>query len=69
MLALLVLVVVLISLVFDPVNLYAVSSGGLGASINQLRMAFQIQKLYEKDARGGSRYIEILKSHFWRDFS
>lgn len=33
-------------------------------TINQLRMAFQIQKLYEKDARGGTRYIEILKSHF-----
>lgn len=33
-------------------------------SINQLRLAFQIQKLYERDARGGSRYIEILKSHF-----
>nr|WNN13115.1 MAG: major capsid protein [Microviridae sp.] len=49
---------------FDPTNLWALSSGGLGASINQLRMAFQIQKLYEKDARGGSRYIEILKSHF-----
>nr|WNN13396.1 MAG: major capsid protein [Microviridae sp.] len=49
---------------FYPDNLYAISSGGLGASINQLRMAFQIQKLYEKDARGGSRYIEILKSHF-----
>ena len=49
---------------FDPTNLWAESSGGLGASINQLRMAFQIQKLYEKDARGGSRYIEILKSHF-----
>lgn len=49
---------------FDPVNLWALSSSGLGASINQLRMAFQIQKLYEKDARGGSRYIEILKSHF-----
>nr|WNN13301.1 MAG: major capsid protein [Microviridae sp.] len=45
-------------------NLYAISSGGLGASINQLRLAFQVQKLYEKDARGGSRYIEILKSHF-----
>lgn len=45
-------------------GLVALSSGGLGASINQLRMAFQIQKLYEKDARGGSRYIEILKSHF-----
>ena len=49
---------------FSPTNLWAESSGGLGASINQLRMAFQIQKLYEKDARGGSRYIEILKSHF-----
>lgn len=33
-------------------------------TINQLRMAFQIQKLYERDARGGTRYIEILKSHF-----
>jgi hypothetical protein len=52
------------SATFDPTNLWAESSGGLGASINQLRMAFQIQKLYEKDARGGSRYIEILKSHF-----
>lgn len=50
---------------FVPLNLWAESSSsGLGASINQLRMAFQIQKLYEKDARGGSRYIEILKSHF-----
>ena len=51
---------------FTPLvdNMYAVASGGLGATINQLRMAFQIQKLYEKDARGGSRYIEILKSHF-----
>lgn len=47
-----------------PANLYAISSGGLGATINQLRMAFQIQKLYERDARGGTRYIEILKSHF-----
>ena len=48
----------------QPMNLYALSSGGLGASINQLRLAFQLQKLYEKDARGGTRYIEILKSHF-----
>lgn len=48
----------------QPLNLYALSSGGLGASINQLRLAFQLQKLYEKDARGGTRYIEILKSHF-----
>lgn len=36
----------------------------VAASINQLRMAFQIQKLYERDARGGTRYIEILRSHF-----
>ena len=48
-----------------PSNLWAVQSGDVAsATINQLRMAFQIQKLYEKDARGGSRYIEILKSHF-----
>ena len=45
-------------------NLWAQASGGLGATINQLRMAFQIQKLYEKDARGGTRYIEVLKAHF-----
>lgn len=34
------------------------------ATINQLREAFQIQRLYERDARGGSRYVEILKAHF-----
>ncbi len=46
-------------------GLIAVSSGNAqAATINQLRLAFQIQKLYERDARGGSRYIEILKSHF-----
>lgn len=50
---------------FAPANLWAVGSGeAVGATINQLRLAFQIQKLYERDARGGTRYIEILKSHF-----
>ena len=34
------------------------------ATINELREAFQIQRLYEKDARGGTRYTEILQSHF-----
>lgn len=34
------------------------------ATINQLRQAFQIQKLYERDARGGTRYTEIVRSHF-----
>lgn len=47
-----------------PANLYAVDLNPQAATINQLRLAFQIQKLYERDARGGSRYIEILKSHF-----
>ncbi len=48
-----------------PQNLMAISEGNAAsATINQLRLAFQIQKLYERDARGGSRYIEILKSHF-----
>lgn len=48
-----------------PINLWAVGDGSVqAATINQLRLAFQIQKLYERDARGGTRYIEILKSHF-----
>lgn len=49
-----------------PSNLWAVSDQNsvIAATINQLRTAFQIQKLYERDARGGTRYIEILKSHF-----
>lgn len=34
------------------------------ATINALREAFQIQKLYERDARGGTRYTEIIRSHF-----
>lgn len=47
-----------------PVNLVADLSQATAATINQLRLAFQVQKLYERDARGGTRYIEILKSHF-----
>jgi len=39
-------------------------SGVTPISINDLRQAFQIQKLYERDARGGTRYTEILRSHF-----
>ena len=33
-------------------------------TINDLRQAFQIQKLKERDARGGTRYTEILRAHF-----
>ena len=47
-----------------PANLHADLSQATGSSINQLRLAFQIQKMYEKDARGGTRYQEMIKSHF-----
>lgn len=33
-------------------------------TINSLRYAFQLQKLLERDARGGTRYTELLQSHF-----
>ena len=39
-------------------------SQALPISINDLRQAFQVQKLLERDARGGTRYTEILRSHF-----
>lgn len=45
-------------------NLYADLSDATAATINQLREAFQLQRLFERDARGGTRYVEILLSHF-----
>jgi hypothetical protein len=39
-------------------------SSATASTINQLREAFQIQRLYERDARGGTRYTEIIRSHF-----
>lgn len=45
-------------------QLYADLSTATAATINELREAFQIQRLYERDARGGTRYTEILQSHF-----
>ena len=47
-----------------PQNLVADLEHATAATINELRLAFQIQRLYERDARGGTRYIEIIKSHF-----
>ena len=35
-----------------------------GITVNQLREAFMVQSLLELDARGGTRYVEILKAHF-----
>jgi hypothetical protein len=45
-------------------RLFADLSNATSATINDLRQAFQIQKLLERDARGGTRYTEIVKSHF-----
>lgn len=45
-------------------GLQADLSTATAATINQLRQSFQIQKLLERDARGGTRYTEIIRSHF-----
>lgn len=44
--------------------IYADLSQATAATINQLRQSFQIQKLLERDARGGTRYTEIVRAHF-----
>lgn len=45
-------------------GLQADLSTATAATINQLRQAFQLQRMYERDARGGTRYTEIVRSHF-----
>ena len=45
-------------------SLFADLSQATAATINQLRQSFQIQKLLERDARGGTRYTEIITAHF-----
>jgi len=45
-------------------NIYADLANATASTINELREAFQIQKLLERDARGGTRYAEIIISHF-----
>ncbi|UDN67735.1 major capsid protein [robinz microvirus RP_105] len=47
-----------------PSNLSADLSTATAATINQLRQAFQVQRIYERDARGGTRYTELIQSHF-----
>lgn len=49
---------------WDEPGLVADLSSATAATINSLRQAFQVQKLLERDARGGTRYTEILRSHF-----
>ena len=48
--------------------MYADLSSATSATINELRESFQIQKVLEKDARGGTRYPEIVQSHFGVQF-
>ena len=53
----------------EPTGLmYADLSTATAATVNELREAFQIQKLLERDARAGTRYSEIVRNHFGVDF-
>ena len=52
------------SIKWGNTGMYADLSAATAATINQLRQSFQIQKLLERDARGGTRYTEIIRSHF-----
>lgn len=47
-----------------PTGLQADLSDATSATINDLREAFQVQKLLERDARGGTRYSELVRNHF-----
>ena len=48
----------------ETIALAADLSNAVGATVNQLRQAFQIQKFYEKQALYGTRYIESIRAHF-----
>lgn len=48
----------------SPLDVWADLSQATAISINELRSAFQIQRLLERDARGGTRYIELILAHF-----
>lgn len=55
-----------LGVVQDPARsgLVADLSKTSAATINSLRMAFQLQRMMERDARGGTRYVEIIRQHF-----
>ena len=52
------------SIVIPSKHMYADLTNATSATINQLREAFQVQGLLERDARGGTRYKEIIQGHF-----
>lgn len=47
-----------------PTDAYADLSAVTSTTINALRESFQMQRLLERDARGGTRYTELIRSHF-----
>lgn len=54
-----------------PVKFHATQTGltadlstAIGPTVNELRQAIQVQRLLERDARAGTRFIEIIQSHF-----
>ena len=50
--------------IWNEPNLTVDLSTATAVSINDLRVAFQLQKLLERDARGGTRYTELIHAHF-----
>lgn len=48
----------------QPVEVFADLSTATASTINALRLAFQVQRLLERDARGGTRYTELIQAHF-----
>ncbi len=50
-----------------PANLFADLSSASSANINDLRYSFQVQRYLERDSHGGTRYIELIKSHWGVD--
>lgn len=49
---------------WNVTSLVADLSAATAQTINSIRQAFQVQRLLERDARGGSRYTEIIRAHF-----
>lgn len=48
----------------DNVNIFADLTNATAATINDIRLAVQTQALLERDARMGTRYVEVLKAHW-----
>lgn len=60
-------VVTAVGVLSEPNQLYADLTGVSGVSINALREAEAIQRLLERDARGGTRHPELIRAHFGVD--